>query len=278
MNDIVFIGSSSLGLKFLSKNPNFNVTDILCLKNRVNKKLIKLANYLKIKIKIFHWKNDFNDIITQYPKNYLFFIYQLDMIVPDVLTKKYRFFNLHRGSLYNNRGRNPEIRSILNGSNSTVLSLHKINEKIDSGILIDEYKIQISELDNTNTLKNKLERGIPKLVDSLYIYILGNLKGVKIINGTYFPPVKEEDFIINIKTDSLEIISRKIRSQSPYNGAILFHKGIKYYVEDFSFNDKMIKNSEKNLIFKKNKHTLKFQINLKPKYKSPPIFPNSKRV
>ena len=34
MNDIVFIGSSSLGLKFLSKNSNFKIIDIFCLKKR----------------------------------------------------------------------------------------------------------------------------------------------------------------------------------------------------------------------------------------------------
>ena len=44
---------------------------------------------------------------------------------------------------------------------------------------------------------------------------------MEIKNGIYYPRIIEEDFTIELKSDSLEIIDRKIRSQEAYNGAIL---------------------------------------------------------
>ena len=81
MNNIVFIGSSSLGLQQLSKSSKFKVIEVLCLKNRIDESLKELVHKLGLTIKLFEWKKEFTEIILNYPKNYVFFIYQLDMII-----------------------------------------------------------------------------------------------------------------------------------------------------------------------------------------------------
>ena len=108
--------------------------------------------------------------------------------------------------------------------------LEIFNEKIDSGMLIDDYQISILKNDNPNILKKKLEKGIPSLIESLEKYLSNEIVGMEIKNGIYYPRIIEEDFTIDLKSDSLEIIDRKIRSQEAYNGAILIHKGKKYYM------------------------------------------------
>ena len=52
------------------------------------------------------------------------FVYQLDMLVPGTLTKKYNFFIRN---LKTNRGPNPDIWPILLGHKTTQMSLHKLN-------------------------------------------------------------------------------------------------------------------------------------------------------
>ena len=278
MNNIVFIGSSSLGLQQLSKSSKFKVIEVLCLKNRIDESLKELVHKLGLTIKLFEWKKEFTEIILNYPKNYVFFIYQLDMIIPKKLTDKYSFFNLHRGSLHTNRGPNPEIRSILNGNTFSTMSLHKINEKIDSGMLIDDYQISILKNDNPNILKKKLEKGIPSLIESLEKYLSKEIVGMEIKNGIYYPRIIEEDFTIDLKSDSLEIIDRKIRSQEAYNGAILIHKGKKYYTKSYNLDGKIKNNISKSLLIKFDDCLIQFIINIDPKYKPLPTYVISKWV
>ena len=277
-HQIVFIGSSTIGLKLLNEDLRFNVVNILCMKERIDPSLLHLANKLSIPLKVFINVQNFANIIANYSQNSSFFIYQLDMLVPETLTKKYRFFNLHRGDLLTNRGPRPEIRSILNGDSSSSLSLHKIDEKIDQGTFIDKYETNITKNDTPASLKNKLEKGIPLMINSLHLYLRGKLPGKKLSAGIYYPWVNEKDFTIDLKSDSLEIISRKIRSQKAYNGAIIIRNGIKYYLKDYFLSENIGSSAGETLSFKVKGKTINFIINSKPKYKLPPVRLPSKRI
>lgn len=229
---IVFIGSSSLGLQKLLENTFFSVVGVLCLENRVNENLLEMATECGLTIKKFKWIKEFREIVNQYPLTMPFFIYQLDMLVPSDLTEKYGFYNVHRGDLYTNRGPTPDIWPILNGDKETSLSLHKINEKIDSGILIDAYSVPIGPSDDTISVKINQEVGLPQLIQSLEDFIKGIKKGIVLSEGHYRPWIKESDFTINLDIDTVAIIDRKIKSQRQYNGAILIYNNKKYYILD----------------------------------------------
>jgi len=79
--------------------------------------------------------------------------------------------NLHCGKLPFYRGRAPISRTIMDGNNSLTMSLHKIDEGVDSGDLLLEKDIEIEINDDVNTMYAKcccltadfLIKGIEKL-------------------------------------------------------------------------------------------------------------------
>lgn len=228
--EIVFIGSSPLGLRELVESGLFSVVKAVCLRARVTDALKSEAARFGLELELFDWIADFRDVIRQFPKGMPFFIYQLDMLVPADLIGGYDFYNVHRGNLMTNRGPNPDVRAILNGEPSTALSLHKINDKIDAGVLVDEYFVEIGPDDDTVSVQKKLEQGLPQLLTSLSEYLEGRKEGRELVDGAYYPWIEEYDFTIDPDRDSLEIADRKIRSQRQYNGAIVWIGGEKKYV------------------------------------------------
>jgi len=161
-------------------------------------------------------------------------MYQFKYIIPSILTKKFNIFNIHPGSLFHNRGANPIVWSILLGERETYLSLHKIDEKIDAGFLISEVKITITDSDDSKTLRDKIESNFHQVEFYLFKYLIYNHSVVKMIdNNGYRRRVRNEDFTLDLKNDNLLTISRKIRSQKLYRGAILIIDGICFYVSDF---------------------------------------------
>ncbi|MGC9402630.1 hypothetical protein ACP43V_09265 [Vibrio genomosp. F10 str. 9ZC157] len=228
--DVYYIGSSELGLQALAESDSFEILKVLCLKSRVTKELISLANKLGYEVILFEWHKDFRKCILQLDESVPFFIYQLDMLVPEELTLKYSFYNVHRGCLRTNRGPNPDVWPILLGHGESSISLHKINGKIDSGTYIDSFGISINPMDDSVTVKEKLERYLPKIIKSLSDFLKGTIKGTTLTGGKYYPWVTEEDFTINTRQDCIELINRKIKCQKQYFGAILIVSDYKYYV------------------------------------------------
>lgn len=282
---IIFIGSSRSGLLSLLESPHFTALEVWCLSNRLTLPLESLADEKKIPLTTFAGLKDFRALVETHEASMPFFIYQLDMLVPADLTQSYSFYNVHRGNLYTNRGPNPDIWPILNGDLETALSLHKINDKVDSGVLIDAVDVPISSNDDSVSIRTKLEMHLPRLVESLHRYLEGSREGSELSSGVYRPWVTEVDFTIDLAVDGLDVIDRKIRSQRQYNGAIVFHEGIKYYVLDIleaaerkkAVNFHFILVDEFIYTFCSS-HALVLKCNKIPKHPSPPVRPPSKRI
>jgi methionyl-tRNA formyltransferase len=68
---------------------------------------------------------------------------------------KYGILNLHCGELPNYRGRAPICRTIMDGNDSLCMTLHKINEGVDSGDILIKKEILIEEDDDVNSLYYK---------------------------------------------------------------------------------------------------------------------------
>ena len=283
--NIVYIGSSAFGLECLLNSPHFAVDEVLCLAKRLTPPLETLARTNRIVLTTFSGIADFRALVERNGASMPFFIYQLDMLVPADLTERYAFFNVHRGNLQTNRGPNPDVWPILNGSPHTSLSLHKINENVDSGALIDAFEVPIAVDDDTLTVRAKLEKGLPDLIISLHHYLEGSRAATPLVGGIYRPWIKEADFTIDLSVDSLDAIGRKIRSQRQYNGAILLLDGKKYYVVDI-LEATPCRPGQDACFFAdagiirtcSNTHTLVLQWNEHPKHPPPPIRPPSKRV
>ena len=77
---------------------------------------------------------------------------------------KYGIFNLHCGKLPFYRGRAPISRAIMNNDDKVIMSLHKIDEGVDSGDLYNEFEFPILDIDDVNTLYEKCEEFSPDII------------------------------------------------------------------------------------------------------------------
>ena len=65
-------------------------------------------------------------------------------------------YNFHGGSLPDYRGSGSPIWSIINGENTTAITVHEITEKLDSGNIYIEQRLTINKNDTGETLYDRL--------------------------------------------------------------------------------------------------------------------------
>jgi len=246
---IIYIGTSHTIIESLTHYSAFELSTIICEEKRITYEYKKTIQRLKLNLIPFTTKLDFEKIIETFkPEEFVFIIYQLDLIVPAHLANNYHFFNLHAGSIKTNRGAHPIIWSILNGDTSTELTFHKINEKIDQGIIIGKYSVPIHQKDDATSIKRKMETGLPMLFNSLNLFLKGDINGEICNAGIYRKPIQEKDYTINVFVDNRALIENKIKSQKQYKGAIVWFNNVKYNVTKLLEWNEVITYTEKIVI------------------------------
>lgn len=218
--NIIYIGESCKFLNILQHDNRFSLKFVFCEETRVSQGLKNIAKNLLITVKN---KSDLEKKIQKInPQVDFFIMYSTSLIIPQSLIEKYDFYNVHPGSLYTNRGRNPIVWSIILGEDSTVLTLHKITKEIDTGTIISEQSVKIEDNDTFTDVKNNLEAKFSNILDDLILYLNNKILGKQIQQkGIYRRKILPEDYTINIEKDTLKTLKRKINSQNIYNGAIL---------------------------------------------------------
>jgi methionyl-tRNA formyltransferase len=249
--DLFYIGSSPKAIEIIINSTIFELKKVFCLEHKINQHIIDLVSTNDLPLISFKSREEFEKILYGIERNIPFLIYQLDMIVPASVANQLPFFNIHAGNMSNNRGANPIIWSIINGDKTTELTLHRINEKIDQGQLISTYKIEIDlEKDDALSVKNRLENGLPILLENLNAFLNKKIIPRPIDGGIYRKAIKEEDFTIDILNDSFEQIRQKIKSQKQYKGAVIKNSAGKFYITEIikiagkNFNNLNARNSD----------------------------------
>jgi methionyl-tRNA formyltransferase len=231
IRNITYIGTSPVALEILCKHKGFKLASYLCERKRLTSRCQEIVSEYKINLLTFDTKEElFNQLDNLLILMDAFIMYQFDYILPYKHASTNKFFNFHSGSLRTNRGAHPIIRSILNGDKQTELTLHRINEKIDQGLIIGKYEVDIVSDDDSVSLKEKTEKGIIPLLEKLILYLNGEQEPITITEGRYFKPICEEDYKINIEFDTEKDIVNKIRSQKQYRGALVVIEGNRYYI------------------------------------------------
>lgn len=226
--NIIYIGESCKFLNILQQDSRFCVKFVFCEESRVSQELKDAAKKLLITVKD---KSELETKIQKIKPQVDFFImYSTSLIIPQSLIEEFDFYNIHTGSLYTNRGRNPIVWSIILGDDSTILTLHKISPEIDTGTIVSEQHVKITDSDTFSEVKANLETKLPNILDDLILYLNNKKSGKQVIQkGIYRRKIMPEDYTINLENDSLKILKRKINSQNTYSGAIL-------NVDDQTFN------------------------------------------
>ena len=138
---------------------------------------------------------------------------------------KYGCVNIHPSKLPKYRGSSPIQYAILNGDKEIGISIIKISSKIDSGNILYQTNLAISDNENFGDIYYKSSViGADNLIKTINL-LNKNIAYRGIIqddsNATYAKKLFAKDFKINWNKTSLEIYNQ-IRAFSPYPGAYSF--------------------------------------------------------
>lgn len=148
---------------------------------------------------------------------------------PIIELPKVGTINCHPSLLPRYRGPNPYMRVIMNGEKETGITLHLMDESLDTGPILLQKKIDILQGfkgDTGESLKNKCcatARGaIAELFDTMNNeMIIPTNQSAK--DASYYPQISEKDILINFEKTSAQI-NALLRALTPWQPAYIAHK------------------------------------------------------
>jgi methionyl-tRNA formyltransferase len=202
------------------KEKFYSKLDELCIANNIE--LFKTDNVSELKDKI---KDTEVGICAGF----------MEIIKGDVFdAPKFGILNLHCGELPEYRGRAPISRTLMDGKESLFVTLHKIDEGVDSGNILLEKALFIEEDDDVNTLYYKCSIHSAAIIrDGLELLRSGRADSFRKQNisekNKPHKKITDEERTIDWQA-SVKQIFNKIRALTvPYPPAFTYLNGIKYF-------------------------------------------------
>lgn len=145
------------------------------------------------------------------------------LLIPALVIKHFSkgILNVHHSLLPKHRGSNPIPWTILSGEKETGTSIIKIGERFDDGLLAAQAKQEVSDTDDSRTLREKLDSKTLELIKKVLPQYLDDkvtLKKQNLKEGNYDPRVTKDMAKIDWEKSD-EDIERSIRAFSPWPGA-----------------------------------------------------------
>lgn len=137
---------------------------------------------------------------------------------------KFGCINVHASLLPRWRGAAPIQAAILNGDETTGITIMRMDPGIDTGPLLSQKSINIDHSDTSATLVLKLsELGADLLMDTLPEYLAGKCLPVPQDDSlaTYAPIIKKRDGLLDFSMSAIDL-DRKIRAFNPWPGAFTY--------------------------------------------------------
>ena len=142
------------------------------------------------------------------------------------------FINIHASLLPKWRGAAPIQRSIMNLDQETGISIMRITEKLDTGPVCNNYKIQLNENLNALEISEKLSNlAAEKILDNLddILEDKANFVEQDHLNATYASKIQKTEGQINWDENAEKIIG-KINGLYPSPGAFFNFNGERYKI------------------------------------------------
>lgn len=143
------------------------------------------------------------------------------------------FINFHYGLLPQYRGANPVLAQMLNGETESGITVHVVDENIDTGPIVLQQKIPIDEKDTFGIQLQKLGMLGASMVQTLLRFYQLNPVLPSVVQdetqARYFKKPVAADLMINWNTMSSKQIIRLINACNPWNkgaGAMINGIGI----------------------------------------------------
>lgn len=240
---VIFMGTPEFSTNVL-KNliQNTNVIGVVCQPDKIvgRKKEIIFSPIKQLaienNIKVFQPNNikiEYKEILDLKPDMIITCAY--GQIIPNEILNypKYGCINVHASLLPKLRGGAPIHHAIIDGYQETGITIMYMNQGMDSGDIISQREIPITDDDTYETLHDKLSiLGSELLIETIKDIILGNSKKIKQNETeiTYGYNIKREEELIDFNKN-LNDIYNQIRGLSPVPGSyfLLNNKTIKVY-------------------------------------------------
>lgn len=238
-------------------------TTIIQLLKEIDKPIFIATDSKSVQIIEYCKSNDIDVFVGNPRKGKLFsFLSEREIELDLILSINYLFLldkelidylplsiNLHGSLLPKYRGRTPHVWSIINGEKYTGVTAHLIDQNCDTGDIIKQVKVPITENDTGAKILDKYENIYP----SLLISVLNDISNEKLqrikqddSKATYFGKRIPEDGLINWDWQK-DRIRNWVRAQAyPYPGSFSFINGEKIIVDKIKFSDKGFEYSAKN--------------------------------
>jgi methionyl-tRNA formyltransferase len=239
MRDIIYIGNSDIMAKYIMTSDLFRLKGIICQKEKITCEMTSFVEKNNVSICYVIDGETLEKSILQFDSSNAV-MYDFGIIIPKKIIDRVDIFNFHPGSLKNNRGSSPINWTILLGEKETEMSLYRISEKIDLGLLISVCKCMVGQNDTPSLLRGKLEKNIPHMLKELNEFLDGKIRGETISRGEYRRRIVEADYTIDLTKDTCSVIKAKIRSQDDYRGAVFWENDKKHYIKNISSMEKIL--------------------------------------
>jgi methionyl-tRNA formyltransferase len=129
---------------------------------------------------------------------------------------------IHPSLLPQYRGASPVPAAIKNGDTKTGVTILRMDEKMDHGPIVTQFKEDIIPSDTSDVLRNRLfAKSAEVLVETITPYLKGKIKPKKQDDesATYTKLVTKQDGFIDLKLKSASEAERFIRAMFPWPGA-----------------------------------------------------------
>ncbi len=151
---------------------------------------------------------------------------------------KFGCINVHGSLLPRWRGAAPIQAAILAGDHETGITIMKMDSGVDTGPVLSQRVIPISENETGKSLFEKMAApGADLLIETLPGYLSGKLTPTPQPNedATYAPMLKKEDGLLDFSRPAIEL-ERQVRAMHPWPGAYFAWNGVTIKVLKASIN------------------------------------------
>jgi methionyl-tRNA formyltransferase len=227
--DVIVCGFGRLATECLKEliAHNFNIVYILTHKEHQESSVDTFAIEHQIEFSYEDTRkniNKFTALFGEMKPDYLISVNYRYIIPDEVFTIPGHAINIHGSLLPQYRGRTPHVWSIINGEEFSGITCHLIESGVDTGPIVEQYRVQIEEDDTGYTLLQKFTSLYPTI-------LLSSLR--KLLNGealieqdesqsSYFGKRTPDMGYIDFYKTSNQVINF-VRAQAyPYPGAYYY--------------------------------------------------------
>ncbi len=136
--------------------------------------------------------------------------------------------NIHPSLLPKYRGPSPIRTAIANGDTQTGVTVIKLDDQMDHGPVLANKELRIMNYEKHDQIRDRLAHaGAELLIKTIPLYLDGTItsRPQDETHATYTKMLTRDDGMVDLATDSPEIIYNKFRAYETWPGIWTMHKG-----------------------------------------------------